>query len=216
MKEIDLAKKVIIYLENLNYDIYQEVQIGQGRRADIVAIQDNISWIIETKLSLSMKLLEQALIQRYHAHYISIAIPDKKINRVAEIFMHDYGIGGLKLINPKYSDWYIVEFCEPRLNRKIGHYNDIRKWVNDRHKYYAEAGNNMGEYWTPFKETTDEIYRYVKSNPGCSLKELIDNINHHYHSSASAKSSIARWIHRGVIKNISIKKNGKYIQLYYE
>ena len=217
MKETDLAKKIIIYLENCKWNVYQEVQIGTGGRVvDIVAIQNNISWIIEVKLCLSMKLLEQAFNHRYSANYISIAIPNKNVNKVADMFMKHYGIGGLKLVNEQYEHWQVYEFRAPRLNRKIAHYSNVRRWINDKHKYYAEAGNSMGKRWTPFQETCDQIRNFVQKNPGCTLKDLMSNINHHYHSSISARSSISYWIREGIIKNIYTKKNGKYINLYYE
>src|SRR3989304_1278839 len=74
LTEVDLAKPVISYLEERGWDVYQEVLI-YGKIADIVATFDKLTWIIECKTSLSLKLLEQIYAWRGRANFLSIAIP---------------------------------------------------------------------------------------------------------------------------------------------
>ena len=45
MKETDLAKPIIFYLEEHGWDVYQEVII-HGRIADIVATFGKLTWIL--------------------------------------------------------------------------------------------------------------------------------------------------------------------------
>ena len=74
MKEQELASYIVSYLENENWEIFQEVQFrSYGNIADIVAVKDNKLWIIESKTTLSFKVLEQA--RRWKCHYRSIAVP---------------------------------------------------------------------------------------------------------------------------------------------
>lgn len=76
MKETELAKSIILYLEGHGWDVYQEALI-QGNIADIVATFGKLTWIIECKTSLSLKLLEQASAWGGKVNFISIAIPAK-------------------------------------------------------------------------------------------------------------------------------------------
>ena len=66
---------------------------------------------------------------------------------------------------------------------------------------YSEAGSKSGGHWTPFKETRDKFINYVKEHPGCTYKEAVENITHHYSSNNSARSAFSNLI-GSVIKNI--------------
>jgi len=58
MKETDLAERVINWLEDQHWEIYQEVQFrGYGGIADIVAVRAGYLWIIECKTSMTFTLL---------------------------------------------------------------------------------------------------------------------------------------------------------------
>lgn len=91
---------------------------------------------------------------------------------------------------------------------------DIRKHLNENQKNYAKAGNAEGRRWTPFQNTNQQVINYIKKNEGCSLKQLIESINHHYHSNTNARSCIAKWIKEGVIKGIKSKRDGRILRIY--
>src|SRR3990167_11042364 len=74
LTEVQLAKPIIAYLEERGWDVYQEVLI-YGKIADIVATFGKLTWIVEVKTSLSLKLLEQIYAWRGRANFLSIAIP---------------------------------------------------------------------------------------------------------------------------------------------
>jgi len=214
MKETELAKQVISWLQDLHWDVYQEVCRGYGYPvADIVAIQGNISWIIETKMSLSLALIDQAWWHQYYANYVSVATPSLKKakgRRVAKILLDHLGIGHLSV----EEGGSIYEFSKPKLNRRT--IRNISLFVNEHHKTFAEAGNNLGKYWSPFKQTVNNLYAYLKDHPGSTIKEVMENIEHHYHSTITARSTILQWIHKGIINNLRIERDGRIIKLYYE
>ena len=61
MKETVLAEKVIAWLEDYGWDVYQEVQIfPAGEVCDIVAVQNRIVWAIETKTTFCLAVIAQA------------------------------------------------------------------------------------------------------------------------------------------------------------
>jgi predicted transcriptional regulator len=83
--------------------------------------------------------------------------------------------------------------------------------LNEGHKTYAEAGNNQGKHWSAFKETCLQIYRYIRVNEGCSLKDVLNNVNHHYVSTSTARSCIPKWAEAGKIDRIKVvKEDGKW------
>jgi hypothetical protein len=225
MTEVELAKQVIDWLKKDNWEVYQEVQIyGWGTpTADIVAVgyTDNkipLIWIIECKTSFGIAVAAQADYWRRNmaATYVSVAIPNCDINNNrghAFLYRHikELGLGiilarhgALELLNPKVirSHWS---------RRK-----DTLNMLMDAHKDYAEAGNPNGKKLTPFGITSNEVVRHVSRNPGCTIKEVLDNIYTHYSSRACASGAILSWISKGVIPGIKKVREGRVTKLYLQ
>jgi len=216
MKESDLAKIIVEWLKANQWEVYKEVAIGTtNQRADIVAVQGCLTWIIETKTSLSLALIAQAFRRLQLSHYVSIAVPYVRRNDTELLFiknlLKDYGIGLLQV--ERFRNNYIMQTVHPKLNRRRG---IIKKYLNEKQKTYAEAGNYENKYWTPFQQTVLNIKKYLARNPGCTWKELIENVDHHYNSNSTARSCIYRWINEGVIKGIKIEKYGTNTLLFLE
>ena len=217
--ETELAKLAIEYLKDSKWEVYQEVQVRSfGSIADIVAVQNNLIWIVECKLSLSLDVIAQAKCWSSFSHYISIAVPrsnrDNKGRRLAFKILQDYGIGCFEFGHPEdisYSCY--AQKIKPQLNRKAMT-DYITSNLCEEQKTWAEAGNSRGDRYTPFQNTTRQIVRTVNDNPGITMKELMDKIDHHYSSDICAKSSIIQWIHKDVIKGIYLEKEGKQYKLY--
>lgn len=206
MKETDLARKVIAWLTDQKWDVYQEVQV-RGPIADIVAKQGPVCWVIETKMTLSLSVIGQAHEWLPWANYVSVAVPagKRRIGFAAQI-LKAYGIGLLRVNQYEY-DWSssVIEAEHPAFRRRTG--KDVLNALNEAHKTYAEAGNSQGRHWSPFKETCLQIYRYVRVNEGCSLKDVLNNVNHHYGSTSAARSCIPKWAEAGVIEGIKVIKD---------
>lgn len=208
MKEVDLAKTVINWLQDQKWDVYQEVQIfGGGEIADIVAKQGPLVWVIETKMSLSLAVIGQAYGWLHYANYVSVAVPTgkRRIGFAAHI-LRIHGIGLLR-VNQYETDWSssVLEVEHPVLQRHVG--KCLSEVLNEGHKTYAEAGNSEGKRWSPFKQTCLEIYRYVRVNEGCTLKDVLNSVNHHYASTSTARSCIPKWAEAGKIERIKIMKD---------
>jgi hypothetical protein len=222
VKEIDIARPVVEYLKNLGWVVYQEVQIfSGGPRADIIAKQGNILWVVEAKTTLTFSVVEQAEKWLTHVHRASVAVPSTKRRSgsyMQEFLLRHFGIG-LFTVNKGYRqgcDWsnYVSEGLSPRLNRKVHMTDRIINALSEEHKEWCPAGSNGGGYFTPFSRTRREILYFVKKNPGCTLKELIDGIDHHYASFNSAKGSIVEWIRAGIINDVRTERDGKLIRIY--
>ena len=160
--ESELARAVISWLEDYQWEVYQEVQV-YGYAADIVAVQDKLVWVIETKLTSTLKVIEQANNWRTMAHYVSIAVPRRRNQSMFEKVLHLFGIGKIEC------DQRILEWISPIFNRNALS-NKITRLLTPELKNYAEAGNSKGERLTPFKKTCMEIVREVEKSPGIPLK----------------------------------------------
>jgi len=216
MAETDIAKKIVAHLSLNAWTVYQEVEPQRGGGiADIVAVCGKLVWVVECKTTLSLALLEQAMMWRGHANYISIAVPESKRHskgdRAAKMFLHHYGIGMFRTREWSESP---SQISAPKLSRKRT--DTIINCLTEQHKTYAEAGNDKGMRWTPFKNTCHELRRYVAENPGAFLKQAMDNIKHHYSSDSTARASISQLLHDrpDLIPGIRIEREGRYLRLY--
>lgn len=212
--ETDVARPVVEWLQDWNWTVYQEVQHYRGGNvADIVAVQDGLVWIIEVKTSLNLSLLAQAYGWKYYGHFISVAVP--KISQrsdgraIASRILRDWGVGLIEVGSS------VSEYIEPRLHRK-GQASEFRERLREEQKTWAEAGNNQGRRYTPFQGTRQSVQKYVKRNPGCTIKDLIENVSHHYSTPTSAKACILRWIESGVIDGIRMDIDQRPYKLYPE
>lgn len=205
---------MVEWLNFNNWDVYQEVAIGSSV-ADIVAVQGNIVWIIECKLSLSLELIGQAIewIRIHKAHFISISIPKRRYETKGRYAAYDilknYGIGMIEV--PKLAE-IRRQSVEPRFYRKAAA-KEVKDSLCDQQKYFALAGSQSG-YWTPFKKTCQVISRIVNRNPGITLKDLIDKSVHHYSTDKTARACISKYVRDGIIKGIRCEKDGKFLKFY--
>ena len=223
-KESDLAAPVIEYLQDLRWEVYQEVQTGYaGDIADIVARQGKLLWVIELKKSLSLEVIAQAQIWSRYAHYASVAIPTRTRSRtskgreLADRIMAERGIGCIKVQGPEsYQPEPMVVtrgVVAARLNRKASS-DKLRNSLCEEQKTFATAGNSDGKRWTPFQRTCREVLNAVTKKPGLNMKELVDAVDHHYASDAGARAHLAGWIQEGVVDGVEARREGRCLRVY--
>lgn len=212
--EIELAEQIINHLTKMGWEVYQEVQVfSYGNIADIVATRDNIVWVLECKLSLSLSLLEQAHNWQPLAHYVSIVVPRKKQNKqhgfTTQILKH-FGIGCFTI---RSMDNAVIERTTPKLNKNTNA-EYLQNCLTEQHKTWAKAGNSDGKRYTPFQDTKDQLIRFVTKTPGLPIKKVIAGIKHHYRKDSTARACILQWIHRGIITEVKLKHVGKKYLVY--
>lgn len=223
--EADLAKQVVAWLGGdgvaLPYKcdaIYQEVSLGYGRaRADIVTSRGPVIHVIETKLTLSIALIEQGMSWQGSAHMVTLAIPKRKAPRFQS--SSDSGRGlirrlGLGLLEVDASGQVTVRERSAFV-RSVSS-DEIRKCLTEERKTYADAGNDRGDYWSPWQQTCIVAADWVEKHPGCTLKELFANIEHHYMTEASARGAFCTYVQRGKIDGVRCERDGRTMRLYPE
>lgn len=206
--EAELAAVVVAWLEALGGDVYQEVECAGGV-ADIVALVRAELWIIETKVAWSLALILQAMERRRDAHRVFIAAPySRTLNDTSQV-CRELGIGVLDVRLGSEGCDSGEGYGKPSVRTVV----ESRRWntrpvalakkLQPEHKTHARAGTNGGR-WTPFRRTCEQVSALVRRQPGITLKELVDNVEHHYSSDSSARSSISHWIEDGKIEGVRI------------
>ena len=197
MAEVDVAAPLVPWLREMEWDVHQEVSISTGgRRADIVAVRGPLVWVIEVKQRGGLALLEQGFNWVGFAHYVSIAAPRFARSVAMEMFCRDHGIGMLSVCAGEIS-----ERIAPRLYRKaLDHW--LRSAICEETRTWAQAGNAMSDYFSPFRRTVRRIHDVLRAEPGLTMKELMARVDHHYASAASARGAIHQWIRLGKIKGL--------------
>jgi hypothetical protein len=208
--ETDLARQAMKVLSDLGFDLYQEVPYGG--RADIVGVlAGRTVCVCEVKASLSFDVIAQA--KRWHgvAHWVFVAIPWIKLvsdgRRLARDICEQLGIGIIEI--QEHSN-KIVRY--PRLERSARP-EGLLKVIKPEHKTFAPAGSN-GKFWSPWRDSVSRLVRAVCTQPGMTLKELIEGVPHHWGTNASAKGCIARQIQSGIIKELRLEVKDKQMRVY--
>lgn len=155
-------------------------------------------------------MLEQAINNKKYFYYSYIAVPYFKYDHFQRMLCKDYGVG-LIICNPNgWMNGGFEERVKPKLNRKP--FNAFRHELNESYKKSIPGSSGAeGGRITPFKITVENIIKHIKRHPGCSIKQLIDGIQHHYSSDSGSKSSIYQHINNGIIKEIKIENHKLYL-----
>jgi hypothetical protein len=209
VSEVDLARPVIVLLEEHGYSVSQEVQVGK-RRADLVAIQGEKVMVVETKLHLSWELLLQGLHWKRYAHLVMVAtcFADSEERSAARKALMCFGIGLVEVAGQR-----AVITVDPIPNGRADTY-EITSVLRPEHKTSARAGTNAGGYHTPFKGTSNALVAYVREHPGEALRDIVGAIPHHYASKLEAIKRLEKMIQHEVIKGIRIERRGGRAYLY--
>lgn len=219
--EAKLAAIVVSWLQRDGWQVWQEVD-GQY---DILAQCGPRLWAIETKLHLGVKVLAQALRRRQDAHWASVAVPrpsghrDYDVEHLLERTAAMHGIGILQVTGPNGMRGALGG-VDVRLAPVMTHRKSwpavakLRKRLETVPQDAVDAGTNRGGYWTPWKGTAERTQRFVRANPGCTLRELVDGIEHHYQRDSTARARLGELAEKGVIGGVRVEREGKRIRLY--
>lgn len=217
--EQELAALVVNWLASEGWEVYQEVQIARaGRIADIVATTKRGSvtllWLIECKLSFTLDLISQAASWVGLAHWVSVAVPyTRRTSRgVMGVLLDHYGLGVLRISGAPRSQSPVVLERSPRLCRHIG--KSLQEGLCEPQRTFAAAGNPNGQRWSPWKQTLALLREHVAAHPGCSMKDALKQIRHHYSSDSTARSSLVKWIELNRVPGVTLQRDGRHLMLY--
>lgn len=188
-----MATRVVAWLREQQWDVFQEVQTPSGA-ADIVAVQHKRVWVIEAKMRLSFEVLVQAERHIGHAHWVSVAVPTAH-TALAARFCRLLRVGLIQV-----SGCGVFEKEDAPLHR--GRVDKLLAKIEPEHRDHCAAGTPGGGGWSPFKRTCRDVLAYVREHPGCTLKEMVAGIKHHYATPSRARASLHAWIASRVVPGV--------------
>lgn len=204
--EAELANVVRRRMECIGWTAYAEVQVSQSaKRADLVFESGRRIMIVETKLTLSIEVVSQAVRWLGKAHYVVIAVPAPKGRSSERIaFVVDYlrakGIG-LWWLDPgeeqqlsggtTYDRSRLSVVVPERLHRWADwKAQKLRRVLVEEMKLAQAGAKTGGVASTPFKRTCLLLRKFVEEHPGTPFVTAMERIQHHYSSVKSARSNI--------------------------
>lgn len=213
--ETELAKHVIAYMHDEQWETYQEVEF-RGQIADIVVTKGRLIGVVECKRALGFPVLEQAHRWLPFTNFVWAAVWRSGRSRlgfgreVAKLF----GIG-ITTVHRSSPELNRREELAPAFRRKLAMAPLLRDVLRPEHKVgFAAAGSNRGNRFTPWANTCRELLRLVQEKPGIELREAIAAIRHHYSSTASARGSLIHWIEKSRVRGVRMERDGKRLKLF--
>ncbi len=195
--ESDLGARVVAYMRDLGWDVWQEVKPNRhtDHRVDAVGKRGDLVWAVEIKTSLGFRVVEQAHGWIGAANYVSVAAPRPSSDFAIKVCT-DYGIGVL------CAGWVgaVAEAVAPKLWRKRT--ETLARCLTAERRIVGEAGSAGGEYWTPFRKTCRAVCEAVRARPGETLREIVASVATHYRTPGTARSSLAKWIEQGALAGV--------------
>lgn len=206
-KETALAPFAEAFLRQHDCEVYREVTMPRGGRADLVGVAGPLVSSVEMKLRLNLEVLAQAARNAEVVHFAWVVVParapaDYEVRRLLVDVAQWKGVG-IVTCHPGSQGWWKVE-TSARFNRRAL-VDETRRCLHEEQKTVGVAGSNNGGHFTEFKRTCMLFVEYVAAHPGCSMKEAVDGIRHHYSSSTSARAHLARMVERGVLKGVRLE-----------
>lgn len=211
VSETKLAKRIVDYLRLQGWEVFQEVLCPNRRRVvDIYARKKHgagyRTWAIEVKTSLNLAVMEQAHYWTTFAHQVSIAVPPKKNKRIKNFGYKICALLGLGVLELKPRE--VQEVRQPR-QTSVAQFPTLVTAQKT-----STAGTNKRDHWTHFKQTIQNLNELVQKQPGITLDEAIDQIEHHYRHKNSAKSSLRTALRKRIVTGITYRRYGNIYYLY--
>lgn len=218
--ETAVGVAVAEFLRARGWGVYPEVEINRGGgAADIVATRGQVVWVIECKVSMSLELIDQVFDWMGYGHMRSVAVlqPKRRRRNAGWRILRQNGVGIFE-VEHSYGTFQACEVVAPRFDRRAPLVQRTTGSLNELHKDWALPGqvSRAGGRLTPFSLTVRQVKQYVGEHPGCSMKEVVEGVKHHYHGDKTARHMLARWIEEGIITGIRIERAGRALALHLE
>lgn len=214
--EQEMAEVVIKHLERTGWEVWQEVQIHPGTPiADIVARKEDETIIVECKRSFGYRLISDGMNWLGYADRVCIAYPmrkfgDKRTERAAAFMINLYNLEEWK-VTKDYVNTGAIKYQKNRNGKE-----QLLGVLCDEHKEWAKAGSQNARRVSDFQITCAHLEKYVRTNPGITLKEAVPEIAHHYAHDNSALGALSKLIASGDVRGIKCEGVGRNMNLYPE
>lgn len=213
--EAEVAKAAEAWLLGHGHEVYREVRDGYGgARADLVGLSHGMTHVVECKTRLSLDLIEQAHGWLGRSELVSVCVPEPRHHaRLSVVVLRQLGVGLLTARHGYanvglYPRWH-------RLRRNHAH-RPVRALLHESQRVMGEAGTKSGGYYTAFRQTMTDAAEYVAAHPGCSVREVMADISHHYASERGARQGLVFALNRGLCSGVRSDRGAREWRLYPE
>jgi hypothetical protein len=212
--EAQLAGAFQTHLESIGWDCYPEVAVNRGgARADIVAYRKPLVWVVEAKMAFNEAVCEQAKAWLHYAHIVTVLVPDGRSHPILTDWCQRHGVGVVRAwrhesYGTRENQFDFNTTVEHRLHRSV--YQDGRYIAERLHPDMKRfAPGTSGAFSSPWRRTMDEAVRIIKDNPGVGVKSIVATLKHHYHSDATARACLIKWLQHD--KRVRCERQGRAV-----
>lgn len=194
MRETEIGAAAKAWLEGRGFEVFQEVQTRHGR-PDLVGRAGSRVVCVECKVSLGLGVIAQASrwLDLASEAWVCVPIGRRDDGRLlAEQVCRDRGIG----IGELYGwERRIVVQVEARAHdpKRLSFWDGL---LHPEQKSAAPAGSSRGGHSTDWSRSVARLCEFVAANPGCTLRQAVEAIDHHYTTKASAIGSLSGLLNR--------------------
>jgi len=196
-KETDLYEPVKSHFESEGYRVYGEV-----KGCDLIAQMGKEMTAVELKLSVSLKLIFQAMERKKTAHYVYVAIPRPKNARNKHYkdsiqLLKALGIGLLTVaLDSPIKRVNVVSF--PTQNRPPNNHKTraIKKEVEGRSADYNKGGVTKRKIITAYRERSIRIAVLLDKHGQMPLKAFVNDYGEDFSISSILQRNFYHWFVR--------------------
>ena len=210
--EAQLGAVVEPWLIERGWSVWREVEVVTGEWiADQVIQHAQKGWgVVEVKKNLGLRVMQQADRWREHADLVCVAVPAPanrerdEARQFACRLCRMLGIGVIEVDGrgegaPTLTDRVTPKALRPDPTKR----RQLIEAVRPEHNEGGPAGAPSGGHWTKFRATIENLARYAKAHPDCTLKEAVPSIEHHYADDKAAINQLGRLARRGELSGKS-------------
>lgn len=174
IKEVDVAKPIEIYLENLGYKVRSEV-----KGCDITAVKDGELLVIECKKSFSIKLIYQAIDRQEFCDNVYVALPiisgkaipnRKHLMRLLKRL--EVGLITVTFLKTKTRVDVVLDPKEHKKRRRLKKRTSVMNEIAERSGNYNVGGSVGISLMTAYKENALSIATLLNDNGSLTAAEL--------------------------------------------
>lgn len=193
IQECDMDLPIRRWLEKQGYTVYSEIQPRTGgRRADLLAEKNKKLIIVELKLNLGLKVMDQAFawLENGWVHQVYIAVPKKRgwdMPSIAHNALLNEGIGFLE-VDMHYSaetsvDDEVIQTIVPRCFIHPEKSDELLNFLTPYHLKNSLIGGSKstGKHLTAYAISILKIKEYLAIvSKWTTAKEISENVTTHY------------------------------------
>ncbi len=201
--EAELVAAARDWLRADGYDCYFEVAPwgGGGPRADIVGTKGPLLAVVECKMSLGLAVLEQCRYWTTYANIVWAAVPwQRSTGGMAHWIADAIGCGVVELGAHGQQRFQ----TDPKLRRKV---NCVMiRDVLCQAQRDTTPGARSG-FRTPYQATCSNLLDIVTRCGRMEAKAVMNELAHHYSSTACARSTLIKRAEQGVVPGVRVVRD---------